>query len=74
MKRIIPIAILFLFVALASCRKRYSCACDINMPGYNYTPRHVEYYLGKVSKADAERECQGKQTAIYNYSYTCRLN
>ncbi len=60
-------------VSLASCRKRYSCACD-RIDGYNNSPVHMEYYLGKKTKADAERDCFSKETAIYMYKYTCHLN
>ncbi|MBX2907547.1 MAG: hypothetical protein KF744_15990 [Taibaiella sp.] len=73
MKRILPLLALIVFVSLASCRKRYSCACD-RVDGLYLSPIHVEYYLGKRTKADAERECYAKQTAIYQYNYTCKLN
>lgn len=73
MKRILPLIIILALVSLASCRKRYSCACD-RVDGIQLAPVHVEYYLGKKTKADAERDCYSKQTAIYQYRYTCRLN
>ena len=58
MKKVIFIvAIAFMLVSFASCKKEYTCTCK------GTTLTEISYTLGIITKKDAKAQCDLKQTA-----------
>jgi hypothetical protein len=62
--------VLFLGIALGvltltSCKKEFSCNCHYDETHDDHShEEEVSYPLGKLSKKDAETECEAKETAL----------
>lgn len=68
MKKITLLAVAFVAVSFASCRKVYTCTCTYSYNGATYTDT---YTTGtKVKKSTAETWCTGLQST----GETCSLN
>ena len=64
MKKITLLAVAFVAVSLASCKKNYVCECTYD--GMTYT-----YDLGKIKKKDAKASCDAAGAQWITFGGSC---
>lgn len=69
MKFVLPLALMSTMF-FVSCKKEYTCKCDINSSGLTMT---TEHNLGKQSKKDAKSACDQMSVNIGSQTVECKL-
>lgn len=69
MKFVLPLALLG-SIFFTSCKKEYTCNCNINSSGVTMTTEHK---LGKQSKKDAKSACDQMSVNIGSQIVECKL-
>jgi hypothetical protein len=67
MKKIAPIAVLALFVAFTSCKKKYTCECTI-------AGTTTKAESGKVKKSEAKTWCDNADASAKTVGGSCKLD
>ncbi len=68
MKKITLLAVAFIAISFASCKKNYVCTCTVSSGTYQGT---YTYDLGKIKKSDAKSSCDAAGTQWTTLGGTC---
>jgi len=74
MKKLSLFAVAALFaVGFTACKKEYTCTCTTTEATNNTTTSTI-IDLGKLSKKDADTQCDARVTSVSGFTTTCAVD